>query len=981
MAPGVQPEHDATARCGRQDSQGEFTIMLRRVLAACAIVLISAQLATAQGQQTGTLQGSVTDSSGLALPGVTVTVTSPALQGPRTTVSGGTGDYVLHGLPPGAYRVRFELDGFSTSERTVTVDLGLPAQSDVQLAPAGVTEAIVVVGETAPALVSTSGSANYTEREIDSLATGRTVADIAKLAPGLTGNTPNADQVTISGAFAYDNVFLLDGVDISENLFGSPDDLFIEDAIEQTQVLTSGVSAEYGRFSGGVINAITKSGGNTLSGSFRVDFTNPSWRDENPLEDEGGTTRDSHLGKVFQGTVGGPILLDRLWYFGAGRWENVTDSRPLPQTGVQFDREDKDRRFEVKLTGTLAPNHTLQGSYFRNRLEQHRPTFAFTIDPTIGIDSRSPADRIVTTYRGTLRSNLFAEAQFSRKKLGFRDRGGSSTNIVDSPMITRTQEQGHYNAPYFDSTDPEDRDNRQFTGSVSWFLGTTKTGSHDFKAGAEHFTATNTTGNSQSATNYVFIADYLTDVEGNPLFDGQGKLQPVFVPGLTLVQNWIPVRGATMDIGTTSLYFQDRWTPSRNWALDLGVRYERVRSDATGGTISVDTDTIVPRFGATFDPLGDGQWILQATYAHYAGKYSEAQFSQNTNVGNPSITLGLYTGPRGTGRGFAPGFDVNNYLIVDGLFPTANAAFEDGLSSPTTKEFTASVGRQFGRGYLKGSYIVRNVSGFVEDFIDLSTGDTDVVFQGVDFGTFSNRLFTNSDDPERRYHGLAFQSRYRLSDRWNAYGNWTVQLVNEGNFEGEAQNQPAISSPIGDFPEAFNEERHFPVGRLAGFQRHKVRMWTTYLVNVGRAGSVDLGLLYRYDSPTPYSLVAEVGLTDIQNDLLAAYASNPGDQDLFFGGRGTELFDHGSHLFDLGVTYSLPIFRSLRPYLKADIRNIFNRTPLIGFDTTVDPNFDGPLDDLGLPTTFVPGPRFGQATENDDYPLPREFRFALGFRF
>ena len=110
------------------------------------------------------------------------------------------------------------------------------------------------------------------------------MADIAELAPGLTANTPNADQVSISGAFAYDNVFLVDGVDINDNLFGSPDNLFIEDAIEETQVMTSGVSAEYGRFSGGVINAVTKSGGNEFSGSFRTDLGNPEWRDENPFE-------------------------------------------------------------------------------------------------------------------------------------------------------------------------------------------------------------------------------------------------------------------------------------------------------------------------------------------------------------------------------------------------------------------------------------------------------------------------------------------------------------------------------------------------------------------------------------------------------------------------------------------------------------------------------------------------------------------------
>ena len=145
---------------------------------------------------------------------------------------------------------------------------------------------MTVTADAPSALETTQTGATLNSREVDTLPTGRALEQIADLAPGLTDNTPNAGQVTISGGFAYDNVFMLDGVDINDNLFGSANDVFIEDAIEETQVLTNGVSAEFGRFGGGVINAITKRGGNEFSGSFRTDLTNPSWRDETPFEDE-----------------------------------------------------------------------------------------------------------------------------------------------------------------------------------------------------------------------------------------------------------------------------------------------------------------------------------------------------------------------------------------------------------------------------------------------------------------------------------------------------------------------------------------------------------------------------------------------------------------------------------------------------------------------------------------------------------------------
>ena len=87
------------------------------------------------------------------------------------------------------------------------------------------------------------------------------------------------------------------------------------------------------------------------------------------------------------------------------------------------------------------------------------------------------------------------------------------------------------------------------------------------------------------------------------------------------------------------------------------MRFEHVRSEATGDIIGADTDTLVPRLAATYDISGDGRWVAQATYAHYAGKYSEAQFAANSDVANPSLVVYGYTGPAGQGLGFAPGVE------------------------------------------------------------------------------------------------------------------------------------------------------------------------------------------------------------------------------------------------------------------------------------------------------------------------------------
>ncbi len=955
----------------------------KKAVGLAALLLCGAGLAFAQSYQTGVLQGSVKDPDGLALPGVTVSVTSPALQGVRTTVTEADGAYIFKGLPPGAYKVLFELASFASIERSVNVPLGGTALADAQLRIAALEEVVQVTAEPTSVLATTQVGANYRGEEIDKLATGRTLATIAELAPGLTNNTPNAGQVTIGGSFAYDNVFLVNGVDVNDNLFGNANALFIEDAIEEVQVLTSGVSAEYGRFSGGVINAVTKRGGNAFSGSLRTDFTNPSWTARTPLERERGITRQDKTQKVYQGTLGGPLVKDRLWFFLAGRSQETSTDQPYPETGLPGGgTSTENKRFEAKLTGSVTPNHTLQGSYIRNTSDVSRPTFPFTIDPAARETPHFPNDLFVMSYNGVLAPDLFLETQYSQKVFKFDGSGGSSPERVDSPFITLTQALGHYNAPYFDATDPEERNNKQLSSALSYFLTTQSLGRHDLKAGFEWYRSTNTGGNSQSSTGLVFLADYAVDDAGRPLLDAGGRLIPLFVPGATLLQDWRATRGARIDITTSSFFVNDKWQLDEHWGFNLGARFERVRSEATGGIVGVDTDTLVPRLAATFDPRGDGQYKFAATYGHYAGKYSESQFAGNTNVGNPDLLFKFYTGPEGQGRGFAPGFDPDNYVTFLGLFPTANIFFDSGLSSPVTREITLQAGTRLGsRGDAQVTYTHRRVRNLVEDFIDTATGETTVVREGQDFGTFTNSVYRNSDLPRRTYQGLQLAANYRPIDGWALSGHYTYQIKNEGDFEGEAANQPAISSPIGDYPELYAPARNFPYGRLSGFQRHKLRLWSTYRLGLGRAGNLDVGGLWRYNSGQVFDYAAtNQPFSDVQLARDPGYASLPETQTLYFGGRGSGDFK-GFHVFDLALNYELPLYKSARPWLKFEVFNVFNNQKLLSWNTTIIPAWDGPLDADGLPTTYALGPSFGRGTTNGDYPTARTMQFSLGFRF
>ena len=123
----------------------------------------------------------------------------------------------------------------------------------------------------------------------------------------------------------------------------------------------------------------------------------------------------------------------------------------------------------------------------------------------------------------------------------------------------------------------------------------------------------------------MFQADYVQS-GGKPVYDSAGVPIPNFVPGQSRVQNWISTAGAVININTTSLFVQDHWIVTPRLSVDLGTRFEAVRSHATGDIVTADTSTIVPRLGVTYDLQGNGKTVVHATYGHYAGKYSERQF-------------------------------------------------------------------------------------------------------------------------------------------------------------------------------------------------------------------------------------------------------------------------------------------------------------------------------------------------------------------
>jgi outer membrane receptor for ferrienterochelin and colicin len=388
--------------------RGRFQVWFGASILIACMLCVGAGRARAQGNPTGTIRGEVVDATGLALPGVTVTVTSPALQGARTATTSANGDFIIPFLPPGEYLAVFELSSFQTTRQNVGVAMAETQPLKVTMKLASLTESVTVTGTATTELLKTGTVAEtYKAESLERLPVGRTLVDAVTLAPGVVPNGPQQSDgsrnIVMSGALSYENLFLVNGVTVNENLRGQALLLYIEDAIQETKVSTGSISAEYGRFQGGVVNMVTKSGGDLFSGSFRSSFTNDAWRALTPFP---GDQVVSSITPTYEATGGGPLRRGKVWFFGAWRYNDVQRNRTLDFTSLNYTRGDKDQRGEGKVTWALNASNNVKASYTKRAVSTTNNTFGTVMDLASLYDNGADYTLSVLNYTSVIRPTL-----------------------------------------------------------------------------------------------------------------------------------------------------------------------------------------------------------------------------------------------------------------------------------------------------------------------------------------------------------------------------------------------------------------------------------------------------------------------------------------------------------------------------------------------------------------------------------------------
>lgn len=630
------------------------------LLALCAI----AAPAVAQGT-TGSISGFITDDTHAALPGATVTVRHIDTDQKRVVVTDGAGRFRAQELAPGRYEVAVELQGFRTARTPpFALTVGQDATVNLQMKVGGLDEQVTVTGEATQVNMRQSSVAMLVdEKQIRELPlNGRDFSQLTLLQPGVTASPSTQQQVdrgmgtqvSIAGARPNQISYQLDGTDANTQGNGSPGSaaggLLGVETVREFQVLVNNYSAEYGRSTGGIVTAVTRSGTNAVRGT-AFEFTRNSRFDSRTYFDDPSQDLPPLKKNQFGGILGGPIVKEKTFFFGS--YEGLrqdrgvttiatvpsratrarTDISPVTLPYLMLYPEPNGREtgatgiYSVQITSpthedyaigkidhTLSPAHSLavRYSWDKAQVDQDQPIPLWTTD------TRTQSQSVVAEHKWIVRSNILnvLKAAWNRAY----EATANIENVAFDPQLffVPNTRFGNISVSGINALGPDtntptfvDLKSLQFIDNFTWARG-----SHNLKAGVSFTHYMNDQDSSfDYGGNYSFtsLENFLQNRPGT--YEGQA-------PGSTTDRRWRQ--------NLIGLYAQDDWSARRNLTLNLGVRYEfittphelsgrmasmpdlQAANTVSGGDIfkNPSLKNVAPRAGFAWDMTGDGRNAL-----------------------------------------------------------------------------------------------------------------------------------------------------------------------------------------------------------------------------------------------------------------------------------------------------------------------------------------------------------------------------------
>jgi hypothetical protein len=601
-----------------------------RVLTGLVVVLLSALPALAQ-TTAGAIAGRVTDAQGLAVPGIAVTATNADTGFVRDSFTDERGNYRLAALPVGDYSVDAQVEGFKPFHVKLTVNVATTSTVDVELSVA--LQETVVVSAQAPLIAArSSGVGRVVDlTQIESLPLiSRQFANLAALVPGVGlgfhSDSGKSAQYSpqISGGNGRNVNYVIDGGDNNDDVVGGLLQLYPLESIQEFSVLTHRFDAEYGRSNGAVLNVVTKSGTNSLQGSWFTLVRDEALNAKSVRETIGNAAKQPYQRVQFGGSVGGPVKLNRAHFFAAFE-RTHQDTKQIVDTLGIFPSEDgiydvpfRQNLFSGKLTAQPSPSHYMSLRYASDRSSQPAGAAA-TAAYSSWTTSSNTFDSVNINHNWVIgRSLNEVVVQYS----GYVNdvpvnRPGPSYRFTNGVV-------GGANA----APQRVEQTKWQFRDDYSRTLAGLGL-SHEFRAGASWIHEPRLSINSSQGRDGLYM------LSGTDL---NGPVTQVMVIGGSPEYN--------LPIEQYGVYVQDNWRVNDRLTLNLGVRWDYIdgilldqskstnfialqaagRTGRFAGTLledfgqepRSDKDNVQPRLGAAFDVRGDGKDIVRGGWGIYA---------------------------------------------------------------------------------------------------------------------------------------------------------------------------------------------------------------------------------------------------------------------------------------------------------------------------------------------------------------------------
>ena len=590
------------ARTVAVDSTGSGLLMKNLCcLVVCCLIVLCALPVLAQ-DTTGRMLVRTSDAEETPLPGVMVTISSPALiGGARTIVTDERGEALFLTLGPGTYEVSAVLHGLATQERTeVWVRLGSVTALMVEMPKATFEGEIQVFDETPVVDPMQIGTEQVFDAEyIEKTSIGSWARLLSKPGRQVSGITDGQD---VYGSQRSENAWFVDGIEITDIAGGdvsSGSGQFGIDAYQEIEVKTGGYEAEYGRALGGVTSIVMKSGGNAFSGSLDVRYQADSFQESGEHFDP-DLQENSNL--AVDATFGGPIVRDRLWFFAAFY---QAESKDTPEDSPTTRKSDVSAP-KAKLTWQISPLWRGTASYFSSTATIEN-FFASrgTMPEANGIYTKSE-DYLSLGIDGMLGDNMLwsLRAGYNQAQLEVRPMSGDLETIAHINSVSQIVSENFPLQQY----DPGDR--LQAATDLTWLLDGSG-GSHELKGGLEVSDLGRTDSNCYTGT--AGGVRCTGGISGHVFYDTR-VMEQDFPRRMIEENNPGPLDSdGLLRVG----FVQDAWRPTPNLTVKAGLRYDSIRYDMDRTNSSITMDRWQPRLGIAWNIGGDARNVLRASAGRY----------------------------------------------------------------------------------------------------------------------------------------------------------------------------------------------------------------------------------------------------------------------------------------------------------------------------------------------------------------------------